>query len=158
MTRLMMTCAALALLAACSSGTEIEPGAWEMTMEIDEVNVPNAPPEAQAQIASGMPTPPAQTICITPEEARDPDGGMFAPSNEGGCEFAEREMSGGNISLDATCSGAQFGPAEAHITMNGTYERTSFETDLEMEMTMPDPVGEITMSGTVRAEHKSDEC
>lgn len=158
MIRLLISGAAVALLAGCSGSSDgIEPGEWEMTMTVNEIDLPNADEAVRAQMASQTPPPQTTTVCVTPEQARDPDGGMFAPQGNENCEYANFDMSGGNMELEATCEGAGM-PGEMHMTINGTYDRTSFTTDMEMEVEAPAPVGAMTMSGTMTGEHKSDEC
>lgn len=155
MTRLMISGAALALLAGCSQGYEIQPGEWEMTMEVDELSVPGADPAMRQQIESQLPPPETTTVCISEAEARDPDGGLFAQGSED-CEAEEFRMADGTMELDATCTGAEL-PGEMRMRLNGSYELTSIETDLEMEVEVPQ-LGTMTMTGTMNAEHQSDEC
>lgn len=154
MTRLLLSGAAIALLSACSGGTEIEPGEWEMTVAFTEVSMPDAP-----EGTPEMPLPPAQTqtVCVTPEQAADPDGGMFTPPGNDGCDYTTRTMSGGNMTIAATCSPPDMVAATITLEMDGTYDRTSFNTDLDMRMSGT-PIGDVSMTGTMTGEHKSNEC
>lgn len=148
---------ALAILAACSASSDgIEPGEWEFTTTVDEVSAPGAPPELQAQMQATTPPRNVQTVCVTPEEARNPDGGMFAPQGNEDCENIDFSMTGGRIAMEATCRAPGMpGSGAMTMTMNGTYDRTSFNADMDMEMA-DTPVGTMTMSGAMTGEHKGE--
>lgn len=155
MTRLLISSAACALLVACSGGSDgIEPGEWEFTMAIDEISAPEAPEAARAQVEATKPPPQVQTVCVTPEEAADPDGGMFAPQGDDTCQNIDFTMADGRMDMEAQCQAPGM-PGQMTMTMDGAYDRTSFTTDLDMEIAET-PVGPMTMSGTMTGEHKGD--
>lgn len=154
MKHLTLAAAPLALLAACSGSDDaIEPGEWTLTMEMTEVEAPNAPPAALEAMRAAQ-RPQVQTECVTPEQAANPDGGMFAPQSNENCEDMDFTMSGGVISLDANCTVPGAGAME--MTMNGTYDRTSLSTDVEMTMANT-PLGPMTMRGRMTGE-RTGEC
>lgn len=152
MKKTVFAIAPLALAAACSGGSDsIEPGEWTLTMQMTEVTAANAP----AGALEAMQSQPAQTQtqCITPAQAANPDGGLFAPQSNEDCENMDFSMSGGTISLDATCQVPGAGAME--MTMDGTYDRTTLNADLQMVMAQT-PMGEMTMSGTMTGERTGD--
>jgi hypothetical protein len=144
-TRLMMTAAALALAACGSSdrsggnGTEaaagggsgsavsLQPGEWEMKMEVVNVTAEGLPPG----MADGLKKSASRTdrTCMTPEEAKAPKGDLFAGNKDGGCRSEGFKWEGGRIEGKTICPG-QGGTGETTMTMAGSYSAES------MDMTM----------------------
>lgn len=142
-TKLLMTAAALAL-AACggsdksgANGTEaasgggggvsLQPGEWEMKMEVVDVKAEGLPPG----MADGMKKSASRTdrTCMTEEEAKAPKGDMFSGSKASGCRSEGFKWEGGRIEGKTICPG-QGGAGETTMTMAGSYSAQS------MDMTM----------------------
>ncbi len=153
MKTLFLAAAPLALLAACSGGASdgVEPGEWTMTMEVTDIEAPDAPP--QAIEAMRQQPPQTDTQCITPEQATNMDGGIFAPQNNENCENMTADMSGGELAFSATC--AVPGAGSMEMTLDGTYDRETINADMEMVMAQT-PMGQITMRGTMTGERTGD--
>jgi hypothetical protein len=137
--QMMMTAAALAL-AACgssadksggngasaaaaggagaSSGVSLQPGEWEMKMEVLDVKAEGLP----AGMADGLKKSAGNTnrTCMTPEEAKGPKGDIFAGDKSGNCKSEGFKWANGHIEGKTTCPG-QGGTGETVMTMNGSY-------------------------------------
>lgn len=133
-TKLMITAAALAL-AACGgsadksdgngtaaaaggSGVSLNPGEWEMKMEVVDVAAEGLPPgmaESMKKSASST-----SRTCMTPEEAKGPKGDIFAGDKSGNCKSEGFKWEGGRIQGKTVCPG-QAGTGETEMTMDGTY-------------------------------------
>ncbi|MBB6124833.1 DUF3617 domain-containing protein [Sphingobium subterraneum] len=112
---------------------KLQPGQWEMTHEITDVQITNAP--------EGMPAGAMQSMvgkktvvkeCITPQQAENPAAEMMAGQKDNKCKYANFSMSGGKVSGQMSCSGGQDGSATMNMTLNGTYSSTSYDMNAEM--------------------------
>ena len=93
-------------IVACSGGSaSLQPGQWEMTTKMTDIEMPGAPPAMAAQMKQAMAAQAqTQTRCITPQEAANPAGGMMSPSgNAQGCTFTKQTFSGGTIDVAGSC-------------------------------------------------------
>jgi hypothetical protein len=124
------------------SGASLEPGEWEMKMEVVNVKAEGLP----AGMAEGMKSQAGNVsrTCMTPEDAKGPKGDIFAGDKSGSCKSEGFKWEGGRIQGKTTCPG-QGGTGETVMTMNGTYAARNIDmtmntrTDLmgkpmEMEM------------------------
>lgn len=141
---------------AASADVSVRPGLWETSFEITELEIPNAPPELanmmetmRTRMGEGM----SSTSCLTPEEAENIGNSMFDDNDN--CTVSEFEMSGGNMSMAATCQ-EPGGPA-MQMTMEGSYTATSAEMTMTANGEIPE-LGEMRFAGNVTRQHVSDDC
>jgi hypothetical protein len=145
-TQMMMTAAALALAACGSSadkggngsaaatggggGVSLQPGEWEMKMEVVNVSAEGLP----AGMADGMKKSASSTTktCMTPEEAKGPKGDIFAGDKSGRCKSEGFKWEGGRIRGKTTCPG-QGGTGETVMTMDGQYSPQSIDMTMKSE-------------------------
>jgi hypothetical protein len=123
---MLMKCArasGLTLLLATASlaGTPsplVEPGQWEMTVTIDSIDMPGAPPMI-ANIMRGH----KMTIrhCITPEEASRGPQDVMKSNNS--CAFTRYSAVGGKLSSEMVCK--QPGGTMT-VENEGTFTPTTF--------------------------------
>lgn len=147
----------LIVLGGCSggSGVTMQPGEWDMTTEMTDIEVPGMPPEMQAQMRAQLANQ-AQTrsTCITEEEAGEPMQSMFADSEmAGNCDFGDSSYEGGVIAINATCEGPD-GQGTAEMTIEGSYTATTLEADLSVSLS-GGPMDAV-MSGEMRGERTGD--
>lgn len=120
---------AVLVLAACgsSSAGELQPGEWEMKMEVVNVSAEGMPPG----MLEGMKKSASRTdrTCMTPEEAKAPKGDLFAGNQAGGCKSEGFKWEGGRIQGKTICPG-QGGAGQTVMTMEGKYGAQ------EMDITM----------------------
>jgi len=147
-TQMMMTAAALAL-AACgssdksggngtaaaerggsASGVSLNPGEWEMKMEVVDVQAAGLPPG----MAEGMKKSASSTnrTCMTPEEAKGPKGDIFAGDKSGNCKSEGFKWEGGRIEGKTICPG-QGGTGQTVMTMNGSYGAQNIDMTMKSE-------------------------
>lgn len=163
MKRLILLAPGVALLAACSGASDsIQPGQWELTTRMTEVDVPGAPPEMVNQMRSAMASQAqTQNRCITPEEAANPTAGMMNPTGQAqGCTFTEQTWAGGRISLAGTCP-APGGQGTVRSTISGSYTATTMETQVTAEVqpganAPPGMPQNVRMRGTMTGRRTGD--
>jgi hypothetical protein len=109
-------------------------GQWRVTSTLDDMNIPNMPPQAQAQMKGVIASQRNSTYeyCLTPEEAKEPRGKFFSGKEANNCRYDHFTMGGGKIDAVMTC---QSDPARSMtMTVNGSYSPDSYETHVAMNM------------------------
>lgn len=136
-----------------AGSVRMQPGEWETTAQLTEFDMEGMPAEAGAAMREQMGQPQTTSSCITPEQASNPQGDMFAADENDECTYREFSMSGGRLLLDATC---QPEGMEGSMTlhMEGSYTPTSYA--LTMNMTSDTPSGPMRMSGSVEGRRVGD--
>jgi len=162
MKRLVLWAPSLALLAACSGGgsDQIQPGMWETTTRMTEVEVPGMPPavaeQMKAQMANQTQT---QSQCITAEQAANPAGNMLSQGSDAqGCNFSDSTFAGGRINVRGTCPGPN-GQGSATMSWEGTYTATEMTGRITAEVQGPAGTAgpqQIRMSGTLSSRRTGD--
>lgn len=161
MKRLILA-APMALLFACGTSTEIDPGQWEFTTRMTEVDLPGVPEPIAAQMRQAMANQThSQQKCVTPQEAANPTGGIMNTGTDArGCTFSEQSFTGGRLAATGQCP-APTGGGNVRITMNGTYTRDTMEIQVRTET--PRPPGAPSMlpetlrvSGTMTGRRTGD--
>ena len=138
---------------AQGSAVKPEPGRYRLTMDVLEIDIPGAPPEA-ADMMRGMMGGQSQEYCLT---QADVDRGFEEMARQGqdeNCNFDRFDIDGGDIDAKMSCDI----PGQGAITMTMVGSATS--TSSEMEMTMQGNMtgmGESTI--TMKASHdRVGEC
>jgi hypothetical protein len=125
---------------------QLKSGQWEGRFTIQEIDMPNAPAGVKDQMKSVM----SQTslrYCITPEQAANPSGEMFAGQEQRNCTYGGFEAKGGKVTGKVSCK-AQGGTMNA--AMSGSYTPESYAMDMDMKM----EGGPHPMAMTARSEGK----
>jgi len=123
-----------------ASTTQLQPGQWEMTIEIVSMSAPNMPP---GMAPSRMP-PRTASICITPEQAANPNAGVLSGnSNQPGCNTENYSVAGGRIQGTVTCD---IQGARTRNVMNGQFTPTSYDMTMQAEAV----VGGMTTNSETR--------
>jgi Protein of unknown function (DUF3617) len=118
----------------------LQPGAWEMTMRVASIEMPNAPPEMLEQLrAQPLPPPQIQRSCITPDEASNPTENFrrqMAANQNLSCEMGDGTFGGGRIRIALNCRGAN-GQADQRMAMVGSFTATSMQVAVSADTTTP---------------------
>lgn len=123
---------AAAAAPAGGSGTlNIQPGEWEVTMEIRGTEVSGMP--------AGMPMPqiPPTTVrsCVTAEQVGRANGSFLSGGGHAGidCDYSRVTIAGGRIQGTSTCSRTGM---EVSVVMDGSFTPTSYDINQQMRSTM----------------------
>ncbi|MES1974124.1 MAG: DUF3617 domain-containing protein [Pseudomonadota bacterium] len=128
-----LAAAPLLLLPAASGTLPIQPGKWQTTVTILDVQMPSAPPGVSAGIR-GQP-PQVATACVTPQQAAAGPRTVLQASR-GKCQYTNFSAIGGRLNAVMTCG---FASGAMTVTSNGTYTATSLDLN-----------GTSVMSGKMR--------
>lgn len=120
------------------SAMRIEPGLWELSSEVLDVQAAELPREIRNQMIG-----PRSRVrhCITAEQAERPSANFLAGRADSDCSYSEFVVHEGNVSGLMSCPGVT-------ATMRGRYQPTAYETRMTMESPVP---GGATMTLEVRA-------
>lgn len=118
--------AAVALGAAGIAYAEVtmQPGEWETTIRMTEMNMPNLPPQVAASMAGRTMT---VKTCVSADDLTKTPEKVFAGS-KGNCTAKQNKFAGGVVDMDMTCKGGMHG----HTV--GTYTATSYTATSEMTL------------------------
>jgi hypothetical protein len=135
MKRLMLFAPAIVVAAACSGQpSTLQPGNWEMTTKITSVELPGVAGPAAQQMQRAMANrTDTQTVCITPQQAANPMGGMMSGQGQEGCQISDQTFAGGVMRASATCPGP--GGGQMRMSWEGTYTATTMQANLRTETT-----------------------
>ena len=152
------------LAAGCNKGAdELQPGQWEMVMQVKSLEMPGAPPETQAQLRSGVGQSRTNQECITAERARNPVQQMrqmMAQSAAANCRFSDEVFGGGVIRIRATCPGPGGQAAGGgSVSMEGTFTATTLNATFSVNAQAGGPgmaAGGMNMSAEIRGRRIGD--
>ena len=139
-------------LAACDSGPEVDarnasvedvaeqvadalrdsfvrPGKWQSRVQIEEFELPGAPPEAKTAMRGMHDKAQVFESCLTPEEAKRPKEDFFAGANKN-CRYDHFTMGEGKIDAVMKCSGE--GMAQT-MAMQGSYGPDAYQMRMSMK-------------------------
>jgi len=155
MKRLALLAPTVALIVACSGGgSTLQPGNWELTTKMTDIELPGQPPAVAAAAKQQMGNQAqTQTRCITEAEAANPAGGMMSPSgNAQGCTFTKQTFAGGTIDVAGSCPGP--GGGTMQTTLTGTYTQT--EMNARITANIQGGPQQMRMSGTLTGRRTGD--
>lgn len=116
-----------------------EPGLYRSTVELVDLEMPNASPEAQDMMRAMMSGGASEhTFCLTPEQAEQGFEEMLRESQreDGECSYDKFETKGGSFDAVLTCKDSDEGLAR--IAMQGTGTGTSSTMTMTIDTQGPD--------------------
>ena len=112
---------------------KLEPGEWEATQEILDVNVTGlpdgVPPEAMTRMI-GQRT--SFKHCVTPEQAANPSADFLSAQKDADCTYGDMTMADGKVKAEMSCAVPQQKDGRMKIAMNGTYLPDSYDMDMNV--------------------------
>ena len=114
-----------------SGGLNIQPGEWEITMEMQAAEVSGMP------AGMHMPNIPPSTTrsCVTPEQVSRANANFLSGSGHQGmdCDYSGVTIADGRIQGTSTCSRNGI---QATVTMDGSFTPTSYDIHQQMHTSM----------------------
>jgi len=110
----------------------LQPGEWETTSEIIDVQMEGAP---QGMPAGALDAMKGRTTtvkkCVTPEEAANPDADFLTAQKDSQCTYSGFEMANGAIKGNVSCPGEH--GSTANVAMEGIYTSDSYAMTMNMD-------------------------
>ena len=132
----------------------VRPGKWESRVQIEEFELPGAPPEARTAMRGMYDRAMVSESCLTAEDAKRPKEDFFAGKNKD-CRYDHFTMGNGKIDAVMKCTGE--GMAQT-MAMQGTYSPDAYQMRMSMKADAgAGPPGGMTMTMRVDAK-RVGEC
>lgn len=133
-------------VAAEATKLKLEPGRWETTTLITDIDVSGLPADA-TDAATGTPTTTA--TCVTPAQAAKPDASFLSGTRDANCEYQRFSMAGKRIDAALTCSPRGLAGGKAiEMKLTGGYSSTAFAMNMTMNTKLAASMA-MTMKATV---------
>ena len=133
--------------AEMASAPKMLPGRWRTSFEFTGMEMPGAPPEAQAMMKNMM-RGRTDESCVTAEEAnRDPRDFLRRSQQQGGCTFDRFDVSDSGL-IDAAMVCAPQEGARVEATMKGSIQPERIDMTIDSNTTnaaMPEGNARVTM-------------
>ena len=112
----------------------LEPGEWENTVEILDVEIEGMPNGAPAGLIENMKSQKTTSkSCMSEEQAKNPGAEFFSAQKEFDCEVKKFNMSGGAIDSEMSCTNMNQGAGQMTMAMTGQYGPSSYDMTLSMD-------------------------
>ncbi|HEU0134184.1 MAG TPA: DUF3617 domain-containing protein [Allosphingosinicella sp.] len=118
---------------ASGSAINLQPGEWEMKMEVVNVKVEGLP-EGVAESMKKQGGEATRT-CMTPEEAKGPKPDLFTKNNPANCKSEGFSWANGRIQGKTVCSG-EGGAGKSEMTMDGRYSAQNIDMTMKSDTEM----------------------
>jgi hypothetical protein len=139
---------------AGGSDSFVRPGKWQSRVEIEQFELPGAPPEVASAMRNMRKSAQVHENCLTAEDARRPKEDFFAGENKN-CRYDRFTMGGGKIDAVMRCTGE--GMAQT-MAMQGTYGPDAYRMRMSLKADAgTGPEGGMTMTMRVDA-RRVGEC
>jgi hypothetical protein len=126
----------------------VRPGKWESRVQIEEFNLPGAPPSAAAAMRGINDRVHISEVCLKPEDTKRPKEDFFAGSNKN-CRYDHFNM--GNGKIDAVMKCTEKGMSQV-MAMEGTYGPNDYQMHMSMKAQGgPGPADGMTMKMRIDA-------
>jgi hypothetical protein len=112
-------------------GVSLQPGEWEMKMEVVNVNAQGLPEGVAEAMKNSAPGGTNRT-CMTPEEAKGPTAEMFGKNDTANCRSDGFGWAGGRIQGKTTCTG-DGGTGKTVMTLAGSYTPQSIDMTMKSD-------------------------
>ena len=139
---------------AGGSDNFVRPGKWESRVQIEQFDLPGAPPEAKTAMRGMNERAMVSESCLTPEEAKRPKEDFFAGKGKN-CRYDHFTMGNGKIDAVMKCTGE--GMAQT-MALQGSYSPDAYQMRMSMKADAgAGPPGGMTMTMRVDAK-RVGEC
>ena len=125
----------------------VNPGKWQQTVTLLEVDAPGMPPEAKQMMQQAMDRSQVHEVCLTPEQAKNPKEDFFTGADQN-CRYEHFNWGGGKIDLKLNCKHPQ---ATQTMAMVGSYQPDNYTLTMTATNHGAVPQGEMTMKMKVDA-------
>jgi hypothetical protein len=140
----------VAAATAGGDGVMVQPGRWEGTATMREVDIPGLPAEAREQMKAQMSRATKFVSCVTEEDVKQQKAFFTGEQDDKNCKYDHFTLSGGKIDAAMHCDNGQAG--KMRMTMNGSYGPDSYRMDMDSRAEGGEsPMGAMTVKMSVEA-------
>lgn len=136
--------------AAGGAAVMVNPGRWEGTTTMHEIDIPGMPPEAREQMKAQIGAAQNFASCVTEEDVKQQKAFFTGTHDDKSCKYDHFEMANGKVSAALKCDRGAEGRME--MTMDGSYTPDRYEMKMASKAEGgPAAAGQMTMSMSVQA-------
>lgn len=106
----------------------INPGKWQQTVSVLEIEAPGMPEEIRAGMQQAMAKPQIHEVCLTPAQAKNPKEDFFAGADKN-CRYEHFNWGEGKIDLKLNCKHPN---ATQTMAMVGSYQPNGYTMTMNM--------------------------
>ncbi|MEL6486722.1 MAG: DUF3617 domain-containing protein [Pseudomonadota bacterium] len=132
---------ARAAVEAAAADLKPEPGLYETTMTLTDVNIPGAPPEMAQMMGQAMNR--TGEFCLTPEQAERGFEDTLKEGQNEACTIETFTIEGNQVDMAMQCN--QAGMGDMAVTMSGEVAPTQSDLTMKMNGTIPQ-LGAVEMA------------
>jgi Protein of unknown function (DUF3617) len=129
------------------TGRFINPGKWEQSASLLEIDAPGMPDEVRAGMKQAMAEVQVHEVCLGPEQAKSPKEEFFTGADKN-CRYEHFNWGDGKIDLKLNCKHPQ---ATQTMVMVGTYSPDSYTMTLTTTNEGAGPMERMVMKMKVDA-------
>ena len=100
----------------------VNPGRWQQTVTLLEIEAPGMPPEARSMMQKAMEKVQVHTVCLTEAQAKSPREDFFTGADQN-CRYEHFNWGDGKIDLKLNC---KHPTATQTMMLTGNYEPDSY--------------------------------
>jgi hypothetical protein len=100
----------------------INPGKWQQTVTLVDIEAPGMPPEAKSMMRQSMDKVQVHDVCLSPAQARSPKEDFFAGADQN-CRYEHFKWGNGKIDLKLNCKHPN---ATQTMVLVGDYQPDSY--------------------------------
>ena len=139
-------------MAKKSDAQFVNPGQWEQTATLLEIDAPGIPKQYAEAMKQQMGKSQVHRTCLTPEQTKNPKEDFFAGADKN-CRYEHFKWGSGKIDMKMLCTHPQ---ATQTMEMAGTYEPDSYQMAMSVASKGSTPMESMTMKMRVDAKRVGD--
>ena len=125
----------------------INPGKWQQTVTLVDIEAPGMPPEAKSMMQKAMGEAQVHDVCLSPEEAKSPKEDFFSGADKN-CRYEHFNWGDGKIDLKLNCKHPN---ATQTMVLVGEYEPDSYTMNMTASTEGGGPMEQMVMKMRVDA-------
>ena len=133
---------------AATDAITVQPGRWEGSMTIHELDFPGMPANVKKQMMQQMGGAKTFANCVTEEDVKQQKAFFTGEGKDTNCKYDHFNLSGGKVDAAMSCTPTN---GKMSMTMAGTYSAESYHLDMTTRADGAGPTNGMTMKMTVDA-------
>ena len=131
----------------------INPGKWQQTVTLVDIDAPGMPPEAKQMMQKAMGEAQVHEVCLTPEQAKSPKEDFFSGADKN-CRYEHFNWGDGKIDLKLNCKHPN---ATQTMVLVGDYQPDNYTMTMTATNVGGGPSDQMVMTMKVDAQ-RTGEC